>query len=40
MTIDDRAWRAHVESELNGASFDKVLCTRLPEGLRVEPLYT
>ena len=40
MTIDDRAWRAHVESELNGASFDKVLCTQLREGLRVEPLYT
>ncbi|MFO0726681.1 MAG: methylmalonyl-CoA mutase family protein [Myxococcota bacterium] len=37
--IDETAWRARVESELEGASFDKALRTRLREGLVVEPLY-
>lgn len=33
-------WRAQVEKELSGASFDKVLVHRTPEGVPIEPLYT
>jgi methylmalonyl-CoA mutase len=33
-------WRAAVEKELQGAPFDKKLVTTLPEGIRIQPLYT
>ncbi|MDX2185476.1 MAG: methylmalonyl-CoA mutase family protein [Opitutaceae bacterium] len=33
-------WRAAVEKELQGAPFDKKLVATLPEGIRVQPLYT
>ncbi len=33
------AWRALVEKELAGRSFEKTLVHRLAEGIRVEPLY-
>ena len=33
-------WRAQVEKELAGASFEKTLVTRTPEGLAIAPLYT
>lgn len=32
-------WKARVEQDLGGASFDKRLKTRTPEGIVVEPLY-
>lgn len=36
---DINAWRARVEKELAGASFDR-LVTKTPEGLAIQPLYT
>lgn len=36
----DEEWRLAVERELQGAPFEKRLCTRLLEGLTVQPLYT
>ncbi len=33
-------WRAQVEKDLAGASFDKTLVLKTPEGLSVQPLYT
>lgn len=33
-------WRAEVEAQLKGASFDKKMRTVLPEGIATEPLYT
>jgi len=33
-------WRAHVDKELAGRPFDKVLVHRTPEGLSIAPLYT
>lgn len=33
-------WRAQVEQELKGASYEKTLVTKTPEGLSIEPLYT
>src|SRR5258706_8275880 len=33
-------WRAQVEKELAGASFDKVLVNRTAEGLAIQPLYS
>lgn len=37
---DWEQWKAQVERELKGASYDKALVTTTREGLRVEPLYT
>ena len=39
-TITPAQWRTQVEQELKGASFEKVLVTKTPEGLSIEPLYT
>ena len=36
---DINAWRARVEKELAGSSFEK-LVTKTPEGLAIQPLYT
>jgi methylmalonyl-CoA mutase len=33
-------WRAQVDKELGGASFDKTLVQKTPEGLLIAPLYT
>lgn len=33
-------WRAAIDKDLAGASFDKALVQETPEGLRLEPLYT
>jgi methylmalonyl-CoA mutase len=32
-------WRAHVEADLHGASFESALCTTLPEGVSIAPVY-
>ncbi len=37
--VEERVWRARVEAELKGASFEETLCTTLPSGLTVQPLY-
>ena len=34
------AWRALVEKDLKGASFEKALVHETPEGISVLPLYT
>lgn len=34
------AWRALVEKDLKGASFEKALVTETPEGISLQPLYT
>jgi methylmalonyl-CoA mutase len=34
------AWRALVEKDLKGASFEKALVTETPEGISLHPLYT
>jgi methylmalonyl-CoA mutase len=33
-------WRATVDAELKGASFDKKFVTRTPDGIALQPLYT
>jgi len=38
--INYGAWRAKVESELKGASFDKRMTTHFYEGIELQPLYT
>lgn len=36
---DAQAWRAQVEAELKGASFEKALVTSLLEGIQLQPVY-
>lgn len=37
--VDAATWRARVEANLGGRTFEDALVSRTPEGLRIEPLY-